>query len=203
MADNTAELVSKSQAGDIAAFEELIAKYQSKIYNIAYRLSGNPHDASDLAQEALIKIYRSIGSFRGEAAFSTWAYHIMTNVYRDHLRKKSRRAEDFLDNPIDTGESEMTREVADSTYDPEILYENSELGQYLQSLINGMHDEYKIVIILREQMGYSYEEIAQQLDLPLGTVKSRINRARQYLQKKIKEDREQYPKIHCLIGERK
>ena len=88
MMDNTADLVSRSQAGDIDAFEELIAKYQSKIFNIAYRLAGNPHDASDLAQEALIKIYRSIGRFRGEAAFSTWAYHIMTNVYRDYLRKK-------------------------------------------------------------------------------------------------------------------
>ena len=203
MLDNTAELVSRSQAGDIDAFEELIAKYQSKIFNIAYRLAGNPHDASDLAQEALIKIYRSIGSFRGEAAFSTWAYHIMTNVYRDYLRKKNRRAEDFLDNPIDTGESEMQREVADSTYDPEILYENTELGQYLQALINSMNDEYKIVIVLREQMGYSYEEIAQQLELPLGTVKSRINRARQYLQKKIRADREQYPEIRGLFRERR
>ncbi|MPN58708.1 hypothetical protein SDC9_206420 [bioreactor metagenome] len=108
-----------------------------------------------------------------------------------------------MDNPIDTGEGEMTREVADSTYDPELLYENIELGQYLQSLINSMHDEYKVVIVLREQLGYSYEEIASQLNLPLGTVKSRINRARQYLQKKIKADREQYPKINCLIGERK
>lgn len=203
MLDNTAELVSRSQAGDIDAFEELIAKYQSKIFNIAYRLAGNPHDASDLAQEALIKIYRSIGSFRGEAAFSTWAYHIMTNVYRDYLRKKNRRAEDFLDNPIDTGESEMQREVADSTYDPELLYENTELGQYLQALINSMNDEYKIVIVLREQMGYSYEEIAQQLELPLGTVKSRINRARQYLQKKIRADREQYPEIRGLFRERR
>lgn len=203
MMDNTADLVSRSQAGDIDAFEELIAKYQSKIFNIAYRLAGNPHDASDLAQEALIKIYRSIGSFRGEAAFSTWAYHIMTNVYRDYLRKKNRRAEDFLDNPIDTGESEMQREVADSTYDPEILYENTELGQYLQALINSMNDEYKIVIVLREQLGYSYEEIAQQLELPLGTVKSRINRARQYLQKKIRADREQYPEIRGLFRERR
>ncbi len=203
MKDDTKELVALSQAGDMEAFERLIQRYQTKIYNIAYRLSGNPHDASDLAQEALIKIYRSIGSFRGDAAFSTWAYHIMTNVYRDHLRKKNRRAEDFLDNPIDTGEGEISREVADNTYDPETLYENTELGQYLQSLINGMNDEYKLVIILREQMGYSYDEIAATLDLPLGTVKSRINRARLYLQKKITTDREQYPYIDGLIAKRR
>ena len=197
------DLVALSQAGDIDAFEELIYYHKTKIYNIAYRLCGNPHDASDLSQEAIIKIYKSINNFRGEAAFSTWVYHIVTNVYRDHLRKLNRLQEDYLDAPLQAKENELQRQVADSSETPEEIYEKRELGDYLQTIINDLPEDYRLVIILREQIGYSYEEISDKLQISLGTVKSRLNRARKYLQRRIMADRELNSGLSSLIDKRR
>ncbi|HHT63268.1 MAG: RNA polymerase sigma factor [Bacillota bacterium] len=185
------ELVRKSQKGDIAAFEQLISKYQQKIYNIAYRLMGNPHDAGDLAQEALIKVYKSIGSFRLDASFSTWVYHIVTNVCRDELRKRSRQQVSSLDEPLNLRDGEVNREVADFTNCPDYAYEQKESEEYIQKLINSLNPDYRMVIVLREIMGFSYDEIAQELNITLGTVKSRLNRARRYLKDMILAEREQ------------
>lgn len=185
------ELVRLSQKGDINAFEQLISKYQQKIYNIAYRLMGNHHDANDLAQEALIKVYKSIGSFRLDASFSTWSYHIVTNVCRDELRKRSRHQASSLDEPISLYDGEINKEVADFTFCPEDVYQQKESEEYIQKLINSLNPDYRIVVVLREIAGLSYEEIATELDLTLGTVKSRLNRARKYLKDMILEGREQ------------
>jgi RNA polymerase sigma-70 factor (ECF subfamily) len=185
------ELVRKSQKGDIAAFEQLISKYQQKIYNSAYRLMGNPHDAGDLAQEALIKVYKSIGSFRLDASFSTWVYHIVTNVCRDELRKRSRQQVSSLDEPLNLRDGEVNREVADFTNCPDYAYEQKESEEYIQKLINSLNPDYRMVIVLREIMGFSYDEIAQELNITLGTVKSRLNRARRYLKDMILAEREQ------------
>ncbi len=179
------ELVRRSQQGDIAAFEELISQHQQKTYNIAYRLMGNHHDAGDLAQEALIKVYKSIGSFRYDSSFSTWVYHIVTNVCRDELRKRSRHQVSYLDEPVSLYDGEVHKEVADDTFNPEDAYERKESAEYIQGLINTLNPEYRMVIILREMLGLSYEEIAQELDITLGTVKSRLNRARKYLKERI------------------
>jgi len=196
------ELVRKSQKGDINAFEQLISKYQQKIYNIAYRLMGNPHDASDLAQEALIKVYKSIGSFRLDASFSTWVYHIVTNVCRDELRKRNRHQVSSLDEPLNLHDGEVNKEVADFSNSPEFAYEQKESGEYIQKLINSLNPEYRMVVVLREMMGFSYEEIARELDITLGTVKSRLNRARKYLKDRILEDREQGSGVTRLTAER-
>ncbi len=185
------QLVRRSQKGDIDAFEQLIAKYQQKIYNIAYRLMANSHDASDLAQEALIKVYKSIGSFRLDASFSTWIYHIVTNVCRDELRKRNRHQVISLDEPIAGSDGEITREVPDLANCPEYTYEQKESEEYIQSLINSLNPEYRMVLVMRELMGFSYEEIAGELNITLGTVKSRLNRARKYLKDKINEERKQ------------
>lgn len=190
------ELIKRSQQGDIEAFEQLISKYQQKVYNIAYRLIGNTHDAGDLAQEALIKVFKSIKSFRGDASFSTWLYHIVTNVCRDELRKRSRCQTSFLDEPLVIGEEgEITKQIADVSNLPENALEKKELEAYLQELINGLNPEYRMVILLREILGYSYEEIALNLNISLGTVKSRLNRARGYLKEKIMEDPDYNQKI--------
>ena len=197
------DLVALSQQGDIYAFEELIANHKSKIYNTAYRLTGNHHDASDLAQEAIIKVYKSIGGFRGDASFGTWVYHIVTNVYRDHLRKISRLQEDYLDAPLLVKENTLNRQVADNSQNPAQLYENIELGEYLQQVINALPEEYRLVIVLREQLGYSYEEIAGKLEISLGTVKSRLNRASKYLQQRILAERELNQGLSSLIDTRR
>lgn len=195
------ELVKRSQQGDIDAFEQLISKYQQKIYNIAYRLMGNPHDAGDLAQEALIKVYKSIRSFRLDASFSTWVYHIVTNVCRDELRKRSRHQVSSLDEPLSVHDGEVSKEVADFSNCPEFAYEQKESEEYIQELINSLNPDYRIVVVMREMMGFSYEEIATELNITLGTVKSRLNRARKYLKDKIIADREQPPRNNRLTGE--
>ncbi|MGI6361991.1 MAG: sigma-70 family RNA polymerase sigma factor [Bacillota bacterium] len=196
------ELLKKSQQGDVEAFEELISAYQQRIYNTAYRLMANPHDAADMAQEAMIKIYKALPKFRGEASLSTWIYRITVNTCRDELAKKYRNLEKSLDEEIITEYGEMACEVADYSNLPDEIVANVELGEYLQKLIDSLQPKYRLVIILREQMFYSYQEIADALGISIGTVKSRINRARASLQRKITSDVEHNPQILSLISQR-
>ncbi len=198
MALDYQELIRRSQEGDVEAFEELILAHQQKIYSIAYRMMGNPYDASDMAQEALVKIFKFIKNYRGEASFSTWIYHITMNTCRDELRKKYWQIETSLDQPMDNEEGSFNREIADFSSLPEDIYEKKELGAYLQGLIQALHPEYRMVIVMRENMGLSYEEIAEQLNISLGTVKSRLNRARKCLRDKILADKELYPQLQRL-----
>ncbi|WP_366924525.1 sigma-70 family RNA polymerase sigma factor [Metallumcola ferriviriculae] len=184
-------LLERSRAGDVDAFQELINQYEKKIYTIAYRFMGNHEDASDLAQEAMLKAFRSISKFRGEASFKTWLYHITANVCRDELRKRSRRHEVSLDEPLVFDEGEVPKQTADWSGVPEKLYEERELQEYLNGLIQKLTPEYRMVIVMREIQELSYEEIAIKLDCSLGTVKSRLNRARKALKDKIVSDREQ------------
>lgn len=195
-------LIKRCQDGEIEAFEKLISSYQKKVYNIAYRYVGNREEAEDLAQEAFIKVFRSIKSFRGEAAFSTWLYHIVSNVCRDALRKNSRRMEDSLDCAVTTEKGELQREVADWSMSPEPIYENQELGEFIQALINQLTPEYKTVIIMREIQEMSYEEIAEELNCSLGTVKSRLSRARKALRDKI-EGSWELTDINCRLDKMK
>ena len=197
------ELVKRSKLGDAEAFEQLIARHQQKVYNIAYRLMGNPHDAGDLAQEALIKVYKSIGKFRGEASFSTWLYHIISNVCRDEMRKRSRHPVSFLDEPVVTEDGTLEKEVADLRGSPETAFEQKESDAFIQQLISTLNPEYRVVIVMREMMGFTYEEIAGELHISLGTVKSRINRARKYLKERILAERELCRKEERLLVERR
>ena len=139
----------------------------------------------------MIKVYKSIGSFRLDASFSTWVYHIVTNVCRDELRKRSRQQVSSLDEPLNLRDGEVNREVADFTNCPDYAYEQKESEEYIQKLINSLNPDYRMVIVLREIMGFSYDEIAQELNITLGTVKSRLNRARRYLKDMILAEREQ------------
>ncbi|MCL1873526.1 MAG: sigma-70 family RNA polymerase sigma factor [Clostridiales bacterium] len=195
------ELIQRAKQGNIEAFEELIGKYQQKIYNTAYRMVGNYHDALDISQEAIIRIYKSLGGFRGEAAFSTWIYHITANACRDELRRKYRHFEGSLDEWISDDEGNaVPREVADLSHSPEKALDEQEVALYLQTLINQLNPEYRMAMVMREQMNYSYQEIADILQISIGTVKSRISRARKILQEKILADGEHYVKVLRLSG---
>jgi len=185
------KLVTKARDGDIDAFEKLIATSQGKIYNLALRLTGNRHDADDLAQEAVLRVYRALSSFRQEASFDTWVYQIVSNLYKDSLRQKARLKEEQIDFAYKTQRGEVSRQIASDMPDPVEIYENHELGNYLQSCINNLNPEYRFVIVLREYMQYSYEEIAEILNISIGTVKSRLSRGRKYLQQQIIADQEQ------------
>ena len=192
------KLLELSKSGDIEAFEQLISLYEKKVYTIAYRFMGNHEDASDLAQEAMLKAYRAVKKFRGDASFKTWLYHITANVCRDELRKRSKRKETSLDEPLVFEEGEVTRETPDWTNVPEQVYEDKELQVYLHGLIQALTPDYKMVVVMREIQGFSYEEISQQLDCSLGTVKSRLSRARKMLKDKILADREHSNKVRSL-----
>ncbi|MGF7186219.1 RNA polymerase sigma-70 factor (ECF subfamily) [Desulfitispora alkaliphila] len=186
------ELIDKSQHGDVDAFEELIARHEKRIYSIAYRIMGNHEDASDLAQEALVKIFKSIKKFRGEAAFSTWVYHIVANVCRDQMRKK-RIPTTSIDEPVQYDDKSLVRQLEGKGYSPEEVVEQKELQQYMQRAIDQLPYDYKIVLIMRELMELSYEEIAYKLNINLGTVKSRLSRGRRMLRDKLLAGGEQLP----------
>lgn len=185
------ELVDKSQTGDLQAFEELVCRYERKIYTLAYRMTGNYHDANDLAQEAFLRAFQAIKGFRGDSSFSTWLCRIAANVCRDELKKRYRTPVDYLDEEISFGEQEVKKQVPVDEPGPAELYEKHELQRELQALIDTLTPEYRVAIILRDIQGLSYEEIAEQLECSLGTVKSRISRARSFLKEKILSLQEQ------------
>ncbi|MFY9175580.1 MAG: sigma-70 family RNA polymerase sigma factor [Peptococcia bacterium] len=188
---NDEELVLKSKNGDIDAFEELVCRYERKIYTIAYRLIGNRDDANDLAQEAFLKAFQGIKNFRGEASFQTWLCRITTNVCRDEIRRRSRKPVDRLDENIVLEEGEVAKQVATQDPGPAELYEQKELSEQIQQLIDTLAPDFRMALVLRDIEGYSYEEISQYMECSLGTVKSRINRARNYLKEKLLTEREQ------------
>ncbi len=185
-------LVQQIKAGDIDAFETLVDRYQKQVYNIAYRYTGNQEDALDLAQEAFLKAYRGINNFRQEAAFKTWIYHITSNVCKDFLRKIKKNNEVSLDAPIYTAEGEMEKQIVDNSIGPDGIYERKELLEAIQKAISSLPEDHREVIILREIQQLSYEEIAEILDCSLGTVKSRISRARGLLKDRAEAVKEQF-----------
>lgn len=192
------ELILKCKNGNIEAFEQLVLKYQRQIYTVAYRFMGNHEDASDLAQEAFIKAYKSIDRFRGDSSLKTWLYHIVSNVCRDELRKRKKAQILSLDAPITTDEGEFSRQTEDWTYSPDLIYESKETQYFIQKALDQLSPDYKAVIILREIQGFSYEEIAQHLDCSLGTIKSRLNRARKAMRNIIMERRELFVEEYRL-----
>ena len=178
MGSNEQILLERSKAGDVAAFEMLIEAYQKKIFNLAFRMMGNYDDANDLAQEALIRIYKSISNFKEQSSLSTWIYRITTNVCLDEIRKKKNRKVLSLDEEIHVDDGDMQRQIMSDDPLPDELMEKEELRQIIGSAIDSLPEDQKLVITLRDLQGLSYDEIARVLDCPSGTVKSRINRAR-------------------------
>ena len=194
MEDMEKLLVTKSKKGNIDAFEELISAYERKAYNIAYRMMGNEEDAKDMAQEAFIKIYKSIQNFREESSFSTWLYRIVTNVCLDELRKRKKDKLVPLELSIETDKGTAIVELSAERETPEDIYERVEKKQLIQNAISSLGEDYKTVIILRDIQGFGYEEIATMLNGSLGTIKSRINRARNQLKDKLRYQLELYEK---------
>jgi len=189
--DSDHQLVKKTLRGDNQAFEELVQIYQNKVYALSYRYMGNEDDAYDMSQESFIKAYRSLKSFKGDSSFGTWIYRITTNVCLDEIRRRKRRVVPLsLDEPLATLDGNgVEKEIADTSLTADRIYEQKEFSEYLQTLLDEMKPEHKSAIVLRDVMELSYEEIAVVLDCSIGTVKSRINRARTVLQKKL-SDRE-------------
>ena len=184
------QLIKLAKNGDIEAFEKLVEIYQSKVYNLAYKMFGNPEDASDLAQEALIKIYKNISTFKEESQLSTWIYRIAYNLYIDELRKRKKMDVQSIDEQYDdSNESRIT--IIDSQPTPEQHLENKEKTVIIHNAINKLSVEQRVAITLRDIDGHTYEEIAKIQNCSLGTIKSRINRGRSQLKEILSEYLEQ------------
>ncbi len=169
----------------MTAFDQLVHLYERRIYNFALRLSSNPDDAEDITQEVFIRVYNAIGNFRGDSHFSTWVFRIAHNVFLDMRKKVKAHPQTSLQEVVELDESEVTRQVEDTGPRPDQLAESSELHDILQQAIDSLPDYQKTMVILYHTQNKSYEEIAEIMNLPIGTVKSRLNRARIALKSKL------------------
>ncbi len=179
-------LIKQARAGDQKAFEKLLKKYRNLVYHVMMRMVRNPQEAEDLCQEAFIKAFGALASFNEEFAFSTWLMKIATNNCIDFLRKKKLRTYS-IDEPIQYKEEKVQVELPDREPSPERQMLDEERSKMINDAIQSLPPRYRHVIVLRHKEEKSYEEIAELLKLPLGTVKARIFRAREMLNKKIKD----------------
>lgn len=183
------ELIKRCQNGDREAFNELVEQYQTRIINIAYSMLSDMEDACDAAQEVFVKIYRNIGSFKGKSSISTWIYRIVSNVCNDMLRKRQRSASVVSINNA-SGDDDKDMDITDDAPTPEEYLELSEEQRAVRKAISALSAEHREIITLFDMEQMSYEEISEILRCPIGTVKSRLNRARSALKKKLLKDRE-------------
>jgi len=180
-----AQLVERVQRGDKRAFDLLVVKYQHKVLKLIGRLISNPAEAEDVAQDAFIKAYRALKSFRGDSAFYTWLYRIAINTAKNALVSKGRHPADFNLDMQDPEQYEMQARLRESDT-PEGLLLTEEIRQTVQHAMQDLPDDLRTAITLRELEGLAYEEIAEAMECPVGTVRSRIFRAREAIDKKLK-----------------
>ena len=185
MERNEQKLIERASGGDPAAFNQLMAMHEKRMYAVALRMFANREDAQDCLQEAMLRIYRAIGGFKGQSSFSTWVYRITMNTCLDELRRKKNRPNTSLDNLLDQGWS-----PSDGDNVPERRAIQSETRKTLAGAIRELPEDMRSAIVLRDVQGYSYDEIAQMLDVNVGTIKSRISRGREKLREKLSKKAE-------------
>lgn len=189
-AGEDALLVQRAQQGDRQAFDALVRKHEGRAYQFAYRLTQSPEEAADVVAEAFVRVYNALPNFRGNSVFTTWLYRILTNCYLD-LRKRERiRRHESLDATVATEEGEVTRQFVDPSPTPGTEVETSERNEALVRAIGKLPEYQQAMIVMFHVEMLSYEDIAEALDLPLGTVKSRLNRARLSLRQLLQDQLE-------------
>ncbi len=173
---------SEYQPDELQAFDALVERYGRHVYNIAYRMAGNDADAKDLAQEAFLRVFRALRRVDPAAKLESWLYRIVTNLYIDMLRRRPKVRVESLDAPLlGSKGGEIAREVADPSAGPEATVLNARLDANIQHALLELSAELRAVVVLSDIEGYSYEEIGEMLRVPVGTVKSRLHRARKAL----------------------
>ena len=177
-------LVERVQRGYKRAFDLLVLKYQHKIVKLVMRYVRNPTDALDVSQEAFIKAYRALPNFRGDSAFYTWLYRIAINTAKNHLVVMKRRPVDVDIDLQDPQAYELNARMQDSDT-PDAIAQREELRETVEDAIDSLPEELRVAIVLREIDGLSYEEIARSMECPVGTVRSRIFRAREAIEGRI------------------
>ncbi|MEP7284488.1 MAG: sigma-70 family RNA polymerase sigma factor [Chloroflexota bacterium] len=186
-------LIRDAQSGKVESFNTLVLTYQSSVYNLAYRLIGDSEIAADATQEAFIAAYGHLASFRG-GNFKAWLMRIVTNACYDELRRRKRRPTVSLDDPDD----EQAIQFVSTSDSPETLVQRNALNRVIQDCLDGLPDDQRLVAILCDVQGYDYQEIASIARVSLGTVKSRISRARQRLRDCLQGAGELLPESYRL-----
>jgi RNA polymerase sigma-70 factor (ECF subfamily) len=170
------ELIRRSQAGDRRSFDQLVARAYPLVFNTAYRILGDHDLAADATQSSFVRAYRSLHTFRGSSSFTTWLYRIVSNVCLDMVRRQKRQTQSLT---LDSDEEpQAERDIPDETNHPERVAIETELQRAVHGALQKLSPEHRVVLTLYDLAGFTYEEIADTLGLPLGTVKSRLNRAR-------------------------
>ena len=182
------ELVQLAKTGDGEAFDQLVLRHEQKIYRLLYRILGNEQDARDLTQDTFLKGYRAFGSFREESAFGTWLYRIAINLSTSRKRTLARQRP-YRPLSLSIGhpgnETHVQIDPPDSGDRPSEVFEKREIGQIVRTTIDTLNEDYREVLILRDLEGLSYDQIAAIADIPIGTVRSRIHRARLELRDRL------------------
>ena len=172
-------ILAQARRGELDAFEELVRRYEKRVYAIALRSAGSPEDAADLTQDVFLRAWRSIESFRGDSGFSTWLFRITMNICVDHARHRQTQPQTMAL----TNDEDEERPIHDTAPTPEEYLDNSELGRELATALDEVSEEHRRIVLLRDVSGMSYTEIAEILEISEGTVKSRLARARIALRK--------------------
>lgn len=182
------KFVYLSQNGDINAFGVLVERYQGNMINLAYRMTGDYHEACDIVQEAFLSAYKAIRKFRGESLFSTWLCRIVINISKNHIKKiKNYKQKEVRQiNEVNSKDGKPMDDLLDPS--PSVLeeFERKQIQSEIQLCINSLEDEFREILILRDIQELSYEEISEILRIPNGTVKSRLHRARRILKDRLK-----------------
>lgn len=171
-------LVDKALKGDRDALDDLVYRYQARTFQFAYRLCGDEEQAADLTAEAFARVYANLARFRRESRFSTWLFRIVTNAFLDQQKKDKVRQKQSLDDVLSTEEGELSLQVPSDSASPHDAAEQSLQSEAISAAIQSLPEHYRVMIVLFHVEMLSYEEIGEALDLPVGTVKSRLNRAR-------------------------
>ncbi|MCA1596311.1 MAG: sigma-70 family RNA polymerase sigma factor [Chloroflexi bacterium] len=179
------ELIRRCQRGDTEAFNRLVERHHSRIYNYAFSLTRNHDDAMDVAQDAFVRAWANLKSFRGDSSFVTWMTRITRNLFLDLQKKRKHDPRISLDELMESQDPSPVREVADDSAGPEAQVLTQERVDVVRAAINSLAEEHREILALYDLQNFSYDEIASILRLPMGTVKSRLNRARRALRDKL------------------
>jgi RNA polymerase sigma factor (sigma-70 family) len=178
-------LVERCLDGDQLAYEQLVRKYRNAVYNLCRKMVRNGEEAHDLTQEAFVKTFRSLDRYNPVYAFSSWLFKITSNLCIDYIRKQRMKLFS-IDDPVEGEEGPITRDLLDPGLTPDQISEKTELRLAIRDAINELPQHYRVILLLRHQEQLTYDEIAKRLEIPLGTVKARIHRAREGLKGHLK-----------------
>jgi RNA polymerase sigma-70 factor (ECF subfamily) len=183
-------LIERFQRGDAESLDKLIQRHQARAYQYAFRLTRDPDIAADVVSDAFVRVYRAAHTFKGQSAFTTWLYRILTNCFLDTRKKINARPHLSLESTLQTDEGSLERQFEAESRTPHEEAERSERERAIQAAVNELPEYQRAMILMFHVEMLSYEEIADALDLPIGTVKSRLNRARLGLRTVLEPERE-------------